>query len=72
MFLVGRLWRIQPSRLVSDCKGVVACLHALRAGRRHPQGRHMDLESRALAAFPAGVQIMWMEAHQSDKDAEED
>eukprot|EP00971_Amphidinium_carterae_P133282 2639551-Amphidinium_carterae.1 len=34
--------------------GVVSCLHALRAGRRQPKGRHRDLESRALAALPAG------------------
>eukprot|EP00971_Amphidinium_carterae_P279389 5546284-Amphidinium_carterae.1 len=30
-----------------------------------------DLESRALAALPAGVQIVWVKAHQSDRDAEE-
>eukprot|EP00971_Amphidinium_carterae_P048451 955052-Amphidinium_carterae.1 len=47
-------------------KGVVSCLHALRAGRRHPKGRHRDLENRALAAFPAGTKT-----HQSDIDAEE-
>eukprot|EP00971_Amphidinium_carterae_P030168 593216-Amphidinium_carterae.1 len=35
------------------------------------QRRHGDLEGRPLAAFPAGVQIVWMKAHQSDKDAEE-
>eukprot|EP00971_Amphidinium_carterae_P010932 215807-Amphidinium_carterae.2 len=57
--------------LVSDCKGVVACLHALRAGRQRPKGRHRDLERRAVAAFWAGLQIVWMRAHQSDKDAEE-
>eukprot|EP00971_Amphidinium_carterae_P041701 819430-Amphidinium_carterae.1 len=34
------------------------------------RGRHRDLESRALAALPAGVQIVWMKAHQSDRDAE--
>eukprot|EP00971_Amphidinium_carterae_P260381 5166012-Amphidinium_carterae.2 len=47
--------------------------HCLRAGRRHPKGMHKDLEScsRALAAFPAGAQIVWMKTHQSDKDAEE-
>eukprot|EP00971_Amphidinium_carterae_P193366 3837126-Amphidinium_carterae.1 len=38
---------------------------------RQPKGRHRDLEARALAALPAEVQIMWMKAHQSDKDAEE-
>eukprot|EP00971_Amphidinium_carterae_P020741 408866-Amphidinium_carterae.1 len=31
----------------------------------------MDLECRALAALPAGVEIVWMKAHQSDRDAEE-
>eukprot|EP00971_Amphidinium_carterae_P053745 1058435-Amphidinium_carterae.2 len=53
--------------------GVVSCLHALRVGRRHPKpkGRHRDLENRALAALPAGVQIVWMKAHQSHKDADE-
>eukprot|EP00971_Amphidinium_carterae_P175330 3475589-Amphidinium_carterae.1 len=30
---VGALEACQLARLVSDCKGVVACLHALRAGR---------------------------------------
>eukprot|EP00971_Amphidinium_carterae_P176823 3506266-Amphidinium_carterae.1 len=38
---------------------------------RQPKGRHRDLESRALAALPAGVQIAWMKAHQSDRDVEE-
>eukprot|EP00971_Amphidinium_carterae_P166462 3299085-Amphidinium_carterae.1 len=61
----------KPKRFVSDCKGVVSCLHALRPGRRQPKGRHRDLESRALAAFPAGYQIVWMKAHQSDRDADE-
>eukprot|EP00971_Amphidinium_carterae_P332199 6466234-Amphidinium_carterae.3 len=35
---VGALEECQPGRLVSDCKGVVAFLHALRAGRKHPKG----------------------------------
>eukprot|EP00971_Amphidinium_carterae_P311687 6195101-Amphidinium_carterae.3 len=60
----------KPKRLVSDCKGVVSCLHALTAGRRQPKGRHRDLESRALDALPAVVQIVWMKAHQTDRDAE--
>eukprot|EP00971_Amphidinium_carterae_P245723 4879687-Amphidinium_carterae.1 len=68
---VRALEECKPKRLVSDCKGVVSCLHALRAARRQPKGRHRDLESRALAALPAEVQIMWMKAHQSDRDAEE-
>eukprot|EP00971_Amphidinium_carterae_P212255 4212451-Amphidinium_carterae.1 len=38
-----------PQKLVSDCKGLVSCLHALRAGQRQLKGRHRDLESRALA-----------------------
>eukprot|EP00971_Amphidinium_carterae_P345730 6486845-Amphidinium_carterae.3 len=68
---VTALEECKPKRLVSDCKGVVSRLHALRAGRRQPTGRHRDLESRALAALPAGVHIVWMKAHQSDKDADE-
>eukprot|EP00971_Amphidinium_carterae_P265560 5268159-Amphidinium_carterae.2 len=69
--VVRALEECNPKRLVSDCKGVVSCLHALRAGRRQAKGRHRDLESRALAALPAGVQIAWMKAHQSDRDADE-
>eukprot|EP00971_Amphidinium_carterae_P182581 3623533-Amphidinium_carterae.1 len=69
--VVRALEECKPKRLVSGCKGVVSCLHALRAGRRQPKGRHRDLESRALAALPDGVQIVWMKAHQSDRDAEE-
>eukprot|EP00971_Amphidinium_carterae_P312364 6208466-Amphidinium_carterae.1 len=57
---VRALEECKPKRLVSDCQGVFSWLHALRAGRRHPKGRHRDLESRALVAFPAGVQIVWM------------
>eukprot|EP00971_Amphidinium_carterae_P042701 839413-Amphidinium_carterae.1 len=38
-------------KTVSDCKCVVSCLHALRAGRRQPKGRHRDLESRARAGW---------------------
>eukprot|EP00971_Amphidinium_carterae_P156070 3094353-Amphidinium_carterae.2 len=57
---VRALEKCKPKRLISDCKGVVSCLHALRACRRHPKTRHKDLESRALAAFPAGVHIVWM------------
>eukprot|EP00971_Amphidinium_carterae_P095967 1899201-Amphidinium_carterae.2 len=68
---VRALEECKPQRLVSDCKGVVSCLHALIAGRRQHRGRHRDLESRAFAALPAGVQIVWMKAHQSDKDADE-
>eukprot|EP00971_Amphidinium_carterae_P217693 4321338-Amphidinium_carterae.1 len=69
-----RLKSASPKGLLDnvDCKGVVSCLHALKAGRRPPRGRHRDLESRALAALPAGVQIVWMKAHQSDRNAEED
>eukprot|EP00971_Amphidinium_carterae_P072675 1437218-Amphidinium_carterae.1 len=33
-----RLKSASPKRLVWDCKGVVSCLHALRAGRRQPKG----------------------------------
>eukprot|EP00971_Amphidinium_carterae_P311803 6197685-Amphidinium_carterae.1 len=51
-------------RALEECK-------PQRTGRRQPQGRHRELESRALAALPAGVQIVWMTAHQSDKDADE-
>eukprot|EP00971_Amphidinium_carterae_P194388 3857380-Amphidinium_carterae.2 len=51
---VRALEECKPRRLVSDCKGVVSCLHALLAGRRQPKGRHRDLEGRALDAFPAG------------------
>eukprot|EP00971_Amphidinium_carterae_P116847 2314157-Amphidinium_carterae.1 len=54
--MVRALEECKPKRFVSDCKGVVSCLHALRAGRRQPKGRHRDLESRAFAALPAGVQ----------------
>eukprot|EP00971_Amphidinium_carterae_P012426 244734-Amphidinium_carterae.1 len=61
----------KPQRLVSDCKGVVSYLHTLRAGRRQPKSRNRDLESRALAALAAGVQIVWMKPHQSDKGADE-
>eukprot|EP00971_Amphidinium_carterae_P045647 898357-Amphidinium_carterae.1 len=57
--------------MVSDCKCVVACLHSLRAGRRQPKGRHRRFESGALVAMPAGVNIVCMKAHQSDRDAEE-
>eukprot|EP00971_Amphidinium_carterae_P176094 3490676-Amphidinium_carterae.1 len=46
---VRALEKCKPTRLVSDCKGVVSCLHALRAGRRQRKGRHRDLESGALA-----------------------
>eukprot|EP00971_Amphidinium_carterae_P168976 3347521-Amphidinium_carterae.1 len=49
----------QPTRLVSDCKGVAACLHALRAGCMQPKGRRRDLERRALVAMPAGVTTVW-------------
>eukprot|EP00971_Amphidinium_carterae_P189098 3754023-Amphidinium_carterae.1 len=63
--------RALEGRKPSDCKGVVSCLHALKAGRRHPKGRHKDLDSRVLAALLAGVQIAWMKAHQKDRDAEE-
>eukprot|EP00971_Amphidinium_carterae_P000531 10868-Amphidinium_carterae.1 len=70
----GWIWpsRQQPSLppLWSNT-GMVACLHAQRAGRRHPKGRRRDFESRALVAMPAGVTIVWMKAHQSDRDAEE-
>eukprot|EP00971_Amphidinium_carterae_P279935 5557128-Amphidinium_carterae.1 len=52
--VVRALEECKPKRLVGDCKGVVYCLHALKAGRRHPKGRHRDVESRALAALPAG------------------
>eukprot|EP00971_Amphidinium_carterae_P083406 1650760-Amphidinium_carterae.4 len=69
--VVRALEECKPKRLVSDCKGVISCLHALKAGRRHPTCRHRDLESRALAALPAGVQIVWMKAHQTEHDADE-
>eukprot|EP00971_Amphidinium_carterae_P183350 3639154-Amphidinium_carterae.1 len=36
-----------------------------------PNCGHRDLEARALAALRAGVQIVWMKAHQADRDAEE-
>eukprot|EP00971_Amphidinium_carterae_P112885 2235513-Amphidinium_carterae.2 len=46
----------------------LATVRALaEAGRRQPKGRHRDLESRALVALPAGVHIVWMKVHQSDK-----
>eukprot|EP00971_Amphidinium_carterae_P124549 2467288-Amphidinium_carterae.1 len=68
--VVRALEERQPASLGgSDCKGVVACLHALRAGRKHPKRRHRDLESRALVAMPAGVNIVSMKTHQSDRDA---
>eukprot|EP00971_Amphidinium_carterae_P026182 516378-Amphidinium_carterae.3 len=50
--VVRALEECKPKGLVSDCKGVASCLHALKAGRRQPKGRHRDLESRALAALP--------------------
>eukprot|EP00971_Amphidinium_carterae_P287574 5708294-Amphidinium_carterae.1 len=34
----------QPSRVVSDCKGVVKALQAIQSGHRLPKGRHRDLE----------------------------
>eukprot|EP00971_Amphidinium_carterae_P096163 1902776-Amphidinium_carterae.1 len=49
----------------------VARLHSdlsLLVGRQ-PKGRRRDLESRAVAVFPAGVRIVWMKARQFDKDA---
>eukprot|EP00971_Amphidinium_carterae_P085843 1698163-Amphidinium_carterae.2 len=36
---VRALEECKPMELVSDCKGVVACLHALRAGKRQPKKR---------------------------------
>eukprot|EP00971_Amphidinium_carterae_P210589 4178936-Amphidinium_carterae.1 len=71
VLVVRRFEACKPKRFVSDCKGVVSCLLALNAGRRHPKGRHRDLESRALAALPAGVHIVWMKAHQTERDADE-
>eukprot|EP00971_Amphidinium_carterae_P299826 5957088-Amphidinium_carterae.2 len=56
---------------VSEASSVVSRLQALKAGRRHAKGRHRDLECSALAALPAGVQIVWMRPHQTDRDAEE-
>eukprot|EP00971_Amphidinium_carterae_P282077 5599333-Amphidinium_carterae.1 len=35
------------------------------------KGRHSDLEARAVAAFTAEVHIVWMKAHQTDRDADE-
>eukprot|EP00971_Amphidinium_carterae_P350642 6491664-Amphidinium_carterae.1 len=67
LVVVRALEECKPKRLVSDCKGVVCCLHALKAGRRHPKGRHRDIESRALIALPAGVETVWMKAHQTDR-----
>eukprot|EP00971_Amphidinium_carterae_P343724 6483660-Amphidinium_carterae.4 len=37
----------------------------LRAVRRHPKGRHRDLESSGLVAMPAGVNIVWIKTHQT-------
>eukprot|EP00971_Amphidinium_carterae_P085148 1684554-Amphidinium_carterae.1 len=68
---IRALEECKPKNLVSDCKGVVFCLHALRAGRRQPKGRQRDVESRALRVPPAGVQIGWMKVHQSDRDADD-
>eukprot|EP00971_Amphidinium_carterae_P198831 3945751-Amphidinium_carterae.1 len=70
---VGGVWHEARVRVAFDfgelC--VVSCLDAPRAGRRHPKGRHMDMESRAMAAFPAEVQIVKMKAHQSDRSVDE-
>eukprot|EP00971_Amphidinium_carterae_P228109 4524601-Amphidinium_carterae.1 len=36
----------KPKRFVSDCKGVVSCPHALRAGRRHPKCKSFPVGQR--------------------------
>eukprot|EP00971_Amphidinium_carterae_P134560 2666825-Amphidinium_carterae.2 len=68
--VVRALEECQPHEVVSDCKGVVKAIQALRAGRRTPKGRNRDLESRAMKALLPGQRIRWMKAHLKQADVD--
>ena len=52
-------------RVVSDCKGVVRAVAALRAKVRPPRSKHIDLEKRVLRVGD-GTPVEWIKAHTSD------
>eukprot|EP00971_Amphidinium_carterae_P228554 4533254-Amphidinium_carterae.2 len=63
--VVRALEECQPSRVVSDRKGVVKALQAIQSGRRLPKGQHRDLEERARRALPQACQLQWLKPHQT-------
>eukprot|EP00971_Amphidinium_carterae_P341464 6480264-Amphidinium_carterae.1 len=50
-------------RVVSDYKGVVVALRAVRL--RRAKRRHRDLEDRAWVALTPHIQLHWVKAHQT-------
>eukprot|EP00971_Amphidinium_carterae_P199830 3966460-Amphidinium_carterae.1 len=69
--VVRVLEECQPSRVASDCKGVVKALQAIQSGQRMPKGRHRDLEERARRALPQACQLHWVKAHQTRQAVDE-
>eukprot|EP00971_Amphidinium_carterae_P027167 535336-Amphidinium_carterae.2 len=62
--VVRALEECQPSRVVSDCKGVVQAVQAIQSG-------HRDLEERARRAVPQACQLHWVKAHQTRQAVDE-
>ena len=66
MLKIFALERLRGSgRVVSDRKGVVRVVAALRAKVRLPRGKHIDFERRILRVG-GGTPVEWIKAHTSE------